>query len=309
MGRRSFVLAALAVAASGFTWLAACGAFGGDESTPPAVTDGASTDGADGQVEDAGPDVNGPGLADADASSPCPMGIGPAMRVVTLEGGRHICVDLTEVSADEYATFRTGPIDITAVNAKVPPECTTLNPNTLSPADTDGKLPRRNVSFCSAASYCAAQGKRLCGDATTGAAIAYGAPVDTNDPVTEWELACANGGPKANYPWGPQDFSAANGCETFSADPDASAARSVGAVPTCGPSDNDGPYDMIGNVWEWVSLHREVDGGSYTSVRGGAWDVPTPGSGCATRHALAGGPGLYAQGQADVGFRCCADPK
>lgn len=288
----------------------ACGSFGtDDDAQPPAPSpDAATADGSSPAPDAALPDASE--LEGGDGG--CPTGFGPEMVVAAVSGDRAICIDVSEVSSAQYAQFRAAVTDVTPFQPLVPPECATLAAPALDPADEAGALPRRAVSFCSAAFYCASQGKRLCGSLADGGGLVKtedgGAAV--GDPPLEWEGACAGGQARDHYPWGNTDpaAAAAAGCLTADTAPDASI-RPVATSPVCGPAK--GPYDMIGNAWEWVNLRvdRPFASVSYSAVRGGAWNAATPAQGCATPHGADAPLGTYAAGRKDIGFRCCADPK
>jgi formylglycine-generating enzyme len=261
---------------------------------------------------DAGPSdaprVEGHDAGPSDAPPPCPVGVGPEMTVIQVTTGVTICVDRTEVTSTQYAAFRATTKDTGPLGSKVPPDCSGISAAGLTPSDDGGNLPRVSISFCSAAFFCAAQGKRLCGALGDGSAVVI--TESDPDPPMEWEGACANGKSGSYYPWGTTDpgGAVAAKCQTKSAYPDANAPREVGLEPTCGPG-SAGPFDMVGNVWEFVNGRKDVDGGvSYTLLRGGAWDGETVPSGCSTGHAIHAHHGTYAGGHATIGFRCCADP-
>jgi hypothetical protein len=297
-----FVSAALA--------FVACGSFGTDDDAQPssALPDAADGDGSSPLPDAAPPDAN----ALDGGGGRCPTGFGPAMVVTAVSSDRAICVDVSEVSSAMYAEFRAKVTDVTPFQPLVPSGCEMLAAAALDPADDAGALPRRSVSFCSAAFYCASQGKRLCGSLADGSGLVKaddgGAPVE--NPPLEWEGACAGGQQRDHYPWGNTDPApaAAAGCLTADTAPDA-GVRPVATSPVCGPAN--GPYDMIGNVWEWVSLRVDKPSASvsYSGLRGGAWNAATPAQGCATPHGADAPLGTYAAGRKDVGFRCCADPK
>jgi hypothetical protein len=130
----------------------------GDDGHTGIDRDGATD--ADGGAPDAAPDA-----PSTDASSPCPVGDGPSMREVMLLGGRTICVDRTEVTTAQYGAFLSRVTNLAPLDPAVPPDCTGLAAVARSAAGAPSALPQVNVSFCSAAFYCAAQGKRLCGSA------------------------------------------------------------------------------------------------------------------------------------------------
>lgn len=286
----------------------ACSSFGDD----PGGDVGDAAPRADASVE--GPDgaPKSPDGAAPDAGDPCPVGFGPKMAVVELLNGRRVCVDRTEVTGAAYATFHASRPVITALEAKVPQGCRGVSAATLTAPDASGDLPRARVTFCSAAYYCAASGKRLCGSLADGkSAIVTGTAESAPDPPLEWEAACSNGKPTSFLPWGTTDPTTASGagCLTRSTTPGATQPRIVGASPDCGPS-ADGPLDMVGNVWEWVDARRDIPTSnvSYTFVRGGSFKGDTIAR-CAQPHAIDGVLGAYTTKTDDeTGFRCCADP-
>jgi formylglycine-generating enzyme required for sulfatase activity len=125
----------------------------------------------------------------------------------------------------------------------------------------------------------------------------------------EWEKAARCGTEASRYPWGQQiEPSHAN----YLADPAVKHQRGTRPTGTYAPNAY-GLYDMIGNVWEWVSdwyaadyyglgeAHdpRGPDRGSMRIVRGGSWvndDVRM--LRCAYRHKVP--PDTYAY---SIGFR------
>jgi formylglycine-generating enzyme required for sulfatase activity len=311
MRRWSLPCWAMSIYAAGV--LSACSAILG-------LTDPALDAGSDASAEDTGAfdsalsdaSIADEARADADldatVDAACPTGLGPEMVIVAVSPTRSICIDRTEVTEAEYAAFRSSLTTLSALTAKVPAGCSGLSIVALASATDGGKLPRRDIPFCSAAYYCAAQGKRLCGSLEDGGTVLI---VDNMpDPPMEWERACSNGKTGNFYPWGTTDPSTSvqAGCYTRSFDEDAMAPRLVGAAPACGPPGDAGPVDMIGNVWEWVNLRKDLTGGpSYTGARGGAYNGTVVGNGCQTGFALDGVNGQYrAGGSPDVGFRCCA---
>jgi formylglycine-generating enzyme required for sulfatase activity len=99
----------------------------------------------------------------------------------------------------------------------------------------------------------------------------------------EWERAARGGVDGLNYPWGNQiDPERAN----FLADPSSKQLRSTQPVGTYPPNAYS-VYDVIGNVWEWVSDWYQSDiytermrhnpsgpqSGMLRVLRGGAWVV------------------------------------
>jgi formylglycine-generating enzyme required for sulfatase activity len=125
----------------------------------------------------------------------------------------------------------------------------------------------------------------------------------------EWEKAARCGAERTRYPWGQQiDPSHAN----FLSDPAVKHQRGTRPTGTYAPNGY-GLYDMIGNVWEWVSDWyapdyyglgeasdpRGPEIGSLRIVRGGSWvNDDTSMLRCAYRHKVP--PDTYAY---SMGFR------
>jgi formylglycine-generating enzyme required for sulfatase activity len=125
----------------------------------------------------------------------------------------------------------------------------------------------------------------------------------------EWEKAARCGVEGTRYPWGQQiDSSHAN----FLSDPAVKHQRGTRPTGTYPPNAY-GLYDMIGNVWEWVSDWyagdyyglgdardpRGPESGSLRIVRGGSWvNDDTSMLRCAYRHKVP--PDTYAY---SMGFR------
>jgi formylglycine-generating enzyme required for sulfatase activity len=125
----------------------------------------------------------------------------------------------------------------------------------------------------------------------------------------EWEKAARGGEEGRRYPWG-NDFDASH-CN-YLAEP--SLKRQRGTRPTgMFPANQYGLYDVIGNVWEWVSDWygatyysdgevrdpRGPDAGNMRIVRGGSWVNDNPSMlRAAYRHQVP--PDTYAY---SVGFR------
>ena len=99
----------------------------------------------------------------------------------------------------------------------------------------------------------------------------------------EWERAARGGTDGTSYPWGDEvDASRAN----FLADPGAKQLRGTQPVGLY-PANNYNLFDVIGNVWEWVSDWYQPDiyterlrhnpagppNGMLRVLRGGAWVV------------------------------------
>ena len=137
------------------------------------------------------------------------------------------------------------------------------------------KFPVYNVTWDDAVAYCTFLGKRL-------------------PTVAEWERAARGGVEKTMFPWGNEleaqgRRQAGGGEQSESRQEPAKRARygyPNGAVPVGSYAPNGfGLYDVVGNVWEWVSDWYEQyyysvspeknpqgpDTGLYRVIRGGGW--------------------------------------
>lgn len=292
MKRRGAVVVLGAIVGVGALW--ACSEFG-DETPSETTTDaGGNPPPAEGSVGVDGPVTVPP-------SPPvCPDAKRMKMFATTSSS---FCIDRLEVTTGEYAAFAAAATvpQLTGLTTSVPPEC---GPSVaLSQGVTSNpESPSRDVSFCSAAFYCASVGKRMCGSVNGGAPVPFRAGTD-HLFEHEWFVACTNNSPR-DQPW-PANTDA--GCRLgVDAGP-----RPVGSDPSCG---FDGVLDQIGNVAEWVA-ERTDDAGSAaggarsaTRVMGGDYESAKA-TNCKLPHAILGPVTSWGVADPHVGFRCCATPK
>jgi formylglycine-generating enzyme required for sulfatase activity/serine/threonine protein kinase len=226
------------------------------------------------------------------------------------------CIDLYETTAGEYKTCSDVGKCRRASNEVEWPNIKPAERKTYSPLCTFGQAgmeahPINCVSHEMAATYCKAQGKRL--------------PTEA-----EWEYATR--GPDGRvYPWGDDAPTSKhlNACGTecvawgqkhgtpFSAlypEDDGYANTSPVGKFEAGRS-RFGPYDVVGNVWEWVADWSAPynadpktnptgpDTGEKKVIRGGAWNGSYT-SWLRPSFRYAQDPGAYSYG---IGFRCAKD--
>jgi formylglycine-generating enzyme required for sulfatase activity len=175
-------------------------------------------------------------------------------------------IDLLEFWVDKYqVTNAQYQKFITATGSK-PPE--------VWPGEDDH--PVRGVAWSEAAAYCGSLNKRL---------------------LTEAEWEAAGRGPGANpqiFPWG--NDPTAGGKTLSMPDQDTYA---VGSQPfNVSPL---GVYDLVGNVWEWVTKPYSNIQAGYNILRGGRFGNPQD---LAYRLAVAPDDTRYVQ---YAGFRCASD--
>jgi formylglycine-generating enzyme required for sulfatase activity len=226
------------------------------------------------------------------------------------------CIDLYETTAGEYKTCSDVGKCRRPSNEVEWPKVTPAERKLYSPLCNFGVAgmeahPINCVSHEMAATYCKAQGKRL--------------PTEA-----EWEYATR--GPDGRvYPWGDEAPTAKhlNACGTecvtwgkkngapFAAlypEDDGYATTSPVGKFEAGRS-RFGPYDVVGNVWEWVAdwsapynadpktNPQGPDTGEKKVIRGGAWNGSYT-SWLRPSFRYAQDPNAYSYG---IGFRCAKD--
>jgi formylglycine-generating enzyme required for sulfatase activity len=209
------------------------------------------------------------------------------------------CIDSTEVTNDQYATFLAATPALSLAPAPACSFKTSFTPSAGWPAPTKKQNPVVLVDWCDAYAYCAWAGKRLCG-AIGGGPSAKASVADKN--VDQWYAACSANGANV-YPYGGNVYISGkcNDLESGSKGtaPVESFAGCVGGYP--------GIFDMNGNAYEWEDACDVSTGASDSCViRGGSWGFSgTTYGGCNTYF------NDYVVKRSDnfndTGFRCCSD--
>jgi formylglycine-generating enzyme required for sulfatase activity len=217
------------------------------------------------------------------------------------------------VSHDDYARFirETGypPPSVRGLPLVANGERDTMFRELAAPYEWEGPLPPQGrgnhpvvlVRFDDAVSYCE----------WLSAVIDRRVRLPTE---AEWEKAARGGVEGRRYPWGD---TVDETCANFLVDPSAKARRGTRPGGTYAPN-GFGLYDVIGNVWEWVSdwYARDYYGqgeprdprgpasGQMRIVRGGSWvNEEQSKLRCACRHTVP--PDTYAY---SIGFRVVCEP-
>ncbi len=244
-----------------------------------AVAPDSSSGGGDGSSSEAAPP--------ATDGSPCRGTAGPPSVLIATEAGVSFCIDSTEVSNAEYATFLAS--GFTPPAASVPAACSgvaTYTPASNWPSQYP-RLPVIQVNWCQAYVYCLWAGKRLCGEIGGGP---LPQPEYGNPSLSQWDHACSAGGALA-YPYGNTfDVAACGGNRTTTLQNVGTPAQCVGGYP--------GIYNMTGNVWEWT----DSCGSTSCYAMGGAFDGSQADNACTGTRSWA-----TTSGAGNIGIRCCSD--
>lgn len=287
--------------------LAALHACSGDNDRPPPCTNCVHpTSGAGGvSTTDGGGGSGGGGgsaLASSGGAPQCQGGKGAPMAYVAVDGSSGFCIDIREVTSEEYDVFR-----LYAPQKPSQEEPCTDNLSWGPSLGDAGTMPRNLVDWCDALAFCGWAGKRLCGRIGGGDVTSAAEAADPT--VDEWYHACTNAGVSV-YPYG--DTFDESICNTHVT---SNILDPVQASPDChGTGDPFGQiFDMSGNVGEWTSYcdpdPGRAAGDQFCYLRGGDWLTAEP---------LTTGSGRcdYVEKKqrleietATMGIRCCKDPE
>jgi sulfatase modifying factor 1 len=223
-------------------------------------------------------------------------------------------MDETEVTVAEYGAWADASGGFTDWDSRCVPWKTTVSDPERSPsdacvmaipADEDDHFapdkPIRCVDWCDAEAFCRDErGGHLC------YRTAGGGSVQPENEPDEWPSACSNADTTV-WPWGNGPDATlcnigqpATGCT--------SVGFSCGVAPVrsfTGCVNENGIFDLIGNVQEWLGICAAIDPSSpdgTCALRGGGYDDSLAGSGCGLDETLPKATRLP-----DVGFRCCYD--
>lgn len=175
----------------------------------------------------------------------------PSDMVLVQHPPASFCIDKLEASWSEMFDFL-DRADLEALEDACPQASGGIfRDGRPEPEQVDPNWPANGMSFCSAQSYCAFRGKRLCGGIESGGDML--AVEDYDDPTkSEWYLACA-GEEKRAFPYG--DSYVPGICEApggTTNDWGYYDVRPVGDAPKCNGA-HPGLFDMSMNIAEWVN--------------------------------------------------------
>lgn len=219
------------------------------------------------------------------------------MVLVPRSDGLSFCIDGREVTNEQYAAFLASD-----ASPQLHPACqsTDHTPKADWPQPSErSRYPVTSVSWCDAFAFCAANGKRLCGDAT-GGVKALTASLDeetaAGNAESEMWLACTKGGTQT-YAYG-NELEAGRCNDVMFADDYVAADTDT----TC-EGGYPGIYFLQGNAREWEGLCKfDPDPGLPTSV----YCVSRCRPGCAGA-AVPANQSPVETAALEVSFRCCAD--
>lgn len=211
--------------------------------------------------------------------------------------GTHYCIDKTEVTNQQYATWLATSPGIAGQPAYCAWNNYLIPTASWPPAAGLENRPVASIDWCDARLYCTSHGKRLCGHVGGGAQPV--AQINRGD-TDEYTRACNNGG-TFTYPYaGAFQPTACNGVDTGLHD-----SVDVGSKTGCQSAF--GNYDLSGNISEYEdACDPAADAGppqdDVCQARGG--DFYSDSTYLRCDHGF-GMNRNWTNGK--VGFRCCAD--
>ncbi len=249
---------------------------------------------------DAEPDVDADAVPDSDADvdvdAQQPIVVPDGMVLIAVPSGGSFLIDAKETTVEEYEAVRAMGVPSNLV-ACPPPlgDRTTCTVKRQGSRTMMANQPANCVTWCDAALYCAAKGKRLCG-AIGGGSLGS---IATDPRDNEWARAC--GGAEGNpYPYG--KVFEAGACDVFPGDAATLPEAGAPAPRTSCEGSVRGLYDMGGSLAEWTNGRSET---SFAFVEGAAYRYS-----CADRAADCTCQNIHLSSvgaQDDVGIRCCKD--
>jgi formylglycine-generating enzyme required for sulfatase activity len=221
--------------------------------------------------------------------------LGPELVPIRAGDARWSCIDRSEVTRAQYKKWwEATPWDPFGAIAGCSGEAPTPTAEWNTKAFDNPERPVTFVSWCFAARFCKAAGKRLCGKIGGGAIEAAA----RNDPAhSEWFASCSSAG-TYKYPYG--DAFNPSGCNGVGAGNGHSVA--VFSLAQC--KTPEGVFDLSGNVWEWVDS-CEPNGSCLN--RGGGFNAADPQSLACAASTVEGVATPKATTAVTIGFRCCAE--